>query len=254
MTRYFLIFILALLPSISFAQGKITRNNQTTSKPNHTTISVSGSLNGHDYVDLGLPSGRRWATCNIGSKSPAGYGDYFAWAETKPKDSYTEANYSGCIDIYIDGLGDIKSDTVRCQYRIIDNPRFDAARKSWGENWELPTAKDFAELNKECSWTLKSIDGHKGYLITGPNGNSIFLPMAGLKENQYKSQVGTGGFYWTGDSWDARDRSTMVDFHKSSHNGSIWCYRYKGLSIRPVVSLSKFSSTQISINNFFGSR
>ena len=99
MTRYFLIFILALLPSISFAQGKITRNNPTTSKPNHTTISVSGSLNGHDYVDLGLTSGRRWATCNIGSKSPAGYGDYFAWAETKPKDSYTEANYSGCIDI-----------------------------------------------------------------------------------------------------------------------------------------------------------
>lgn len=235
---------MGLLPLLSFAQGKITRSNQTTPKTTYTKLSVSGSLNGHDYVDLGLPSGRCWATCNIGSQSPAGYGDYFSWAETKPKALYTEANYSGCIDIYIDGLGDIKSDTIRGQHRIMDNPRFDVARKNWGKNWELPTAADFAELNKECSWTLKTIDGHKGYLVTGSNGNSIFLPMAGLKENQYKSQVGTGGFYWTGDSWDARDRSTMVDFHESSHNGSIWCYRYKGLSVRPVVSFNKFSSIQ----------
>lgn len=227
-----------------YGQGKISRNTQSSTQTSYTKLSVSGSLNGHDYVDLGLSSGRRWATCNIGSKSPAGYGDYFAWAETKSKSSYTETNYGGCKDIYIDGLGSIKSDTIRGQHRIIDNPRFDAARKNWGENWELPTAKDFAELNKECSWTLKSIDGHKGYLVTGPNGNSIFLPMAGLKEAQHKSQVGTGGFYWTGDSWDARDRSTMVDFHESSHNGSIWCYRFKGLSIRPVVSLSKFNSFQ----------
>ena len=225
-----------------YGQGKISRNTQSSTQTSYTKLSVSGSLNGHDYVDLGLSSGRRWATCNIGSKSPAGYGNYFAWAETKPKASFTNTNYSECKDIYIDGLGNIKSDTVRAQYRIINNPRFDAARKNWGEYWELPTAKDFAELNNECSWTLKSIDGHKGYLITGPNGNSIFLPMAGFKENQYISQVGTGGFYWTGDSWDARDKSRMVDFHESSHNGSIWCYRYKGLSIRPVVSLSKFNT------------
>ncbi len=235
------ILIFSVSDFCCYGQGKISRNTRSSSKNSYTKLNVSGSINGHDYVDLGLPSGRRWATCNIGSQSPAGYGDYFSWAETKSKAIYTEANYSGCIDIYIDGLGDIKSDTIRGQHRIIDNPRFDAARKNWGENWELPTAADFAELNKECSWTLKTIDGHKGYLVTGSNGNSIFLPMAGLKENQYKSQVGTGGFYWTGDSWDARDRSTMVDFHESSHNGSIWCYRYKGLSIRPVVSLSKFN-------------
>lgn len=241
-----------VIPSLALAQGKISRQSQSASSTTSTKLSVSGNLNGHDYVDLGLSSGRRWATCNLGSKSPAGYGDYYSWAETKPKAAYTEVNYNGCVDIYLDGLGNIKSDTVRAQYRIINNPRFDAARKNWGENWELPTAADFAELNKECTWTLKSIGGHKGYLVTGPNGNSIFLPMAGLKENQNKSQVGSGGFYWTGDHWDARDRSTMIYFHESSHNGSIWCYRYKGLSIRPVVSLSKFNNTDKMIQIFFG--
>lgn len=215
-----------LIPSLAFAQGKISRQPQSTTSTTSTKLSVSGNLNGHDYVDLGLSSGRRWATYNLGSKSPAGYGDYYAWAETTPKTSYTSSNYNGCVDIYPDGLGNIKSDTIRAQYRIVDNPQFDAARNNWGENWELPTSSDFAELNKECTWTLKTIDGHKGYLVTGPNGNSIFLPMAGLKENQNKSQVGSGGFYWTGDHWDARDRSTMIEFHESSHNGSIWCYRY----------------------------
>lgn len=249
MIKYILIFVSMLIPSLAFAQGKISRQSQSATSTTSTKLSVSGNLNGHDYVDLGLPSGRRWATCNIGSKSPAGYGDYFAWAETKPKATYTDANYNGCVDIYPDGLGNIKSDTIRAQYRIVDNPQFDAARKNWGENWELPTSADFAELNKECTWTLKTIDGHKGYLVTGPNGNSIFLPMAGFKENQNKSQIGSGGFYWTGDHWDAKDRSTMIDFHESSHNGSIWCYRYKGLSVRPVVNHQKFYTPKVKFIN-----
>lgn len=107
-----------LIPSLAFAQGKISRQSQSATSTTSTKLSVSGNLNGHDYVDLGLPSGRRWATCNIGSKSPAGYGDYFAWAETKPKATYTEVNYNGCADIYPEGLGNIKSDTIRAQYRI----------------------------------------------------------------------------------------------------------------------------------------
>lgn len=168
MIRFIILSILALTSQAIYAQGKISRQSQPTTSMTSTKLSVSGSLNGHDYVDLGLPSGRRWATCNLGSKSPAGYGDYYAWAETKPKNTYTQANYHGCVDIHPDGLGDIKSDTIRAQYRIIDNPEFDAARKILGENWELPTAADFAELNKECTWTLKTIDGHKGYLVTGP--------------------------------------------------------------------------------------
>ena len=249
MIRFLILSILALSSQTIYAQGKISRQPQSTTSTTSTKLSVSGNLNGHDYVDLGLSSGRRWATCNLGSKSPAGYGEYYAWAETTPKTSYTSSNYNGCVDIHPDGLGDIKSDTIRAQYRIIDNPKFDAARKNWGENWELPTSADFAELNNECTWTLKTIDGHKGYLVTGPNGNSIFLPMAGLKENQNKSQVGSGGFYWTGDHWDARDRSTMIDFHESSHNGSIWCYRYKGLSVRPVVNHQKFYTPKVKFIN-----
>lgn len=130
MIRFFIFSILAFSCQLIVAQGKINRQYQPPSFPISTKLIVSGSINGPDYVDLGLPSGRRWATCNIGPQSPAGYGEYFSWAETKPKASYTEANYSRCIDIYSDGLGDIKSDTIRAIHRIIDNPRFDAARKS----------------------------------------------------------------------------------------------------------------------------
>ena len=83
MIKYILLFVLMLIPSLAFAQGKISRQSQSATSTTSTKLSVSGTLNGHDYVDLGLPSGLRWATCNIGSKSPAGYGDYFAWAETE---------------------------------------------------------------------------------------------------------------------------------------------------------------------------
>lgn len=123
------------------------KRNSSTNSPSqvkYTNQSVSGSLNGHDYVDLGLSRGRLWATYYIGSKTPVGYGDYFAWAETKSKASYTAANYRGCTDINTAGLCDIECDTIRTTDQITDNPQYDAARNNWGENWELPTSDDFA--------------------------------------------------------------------------------------------------------------
>lgn len=243
MIRFASIFILILFSINTYGQGKISRTTPSANKTS-TKLSVSGTINGHDYVDLGLPSGTLWATCNIGSATPAGYGKYYAWTETKTKTRYTEDNCTTYkMTSYADGLpSNIKSDTIRPHVLIIGNPKYDAATANWGDKWVLSSASDFAELNKECKWELKTIDGHKGYLITGPNGNSMFLPMAGYMEDVYKSQVGSGGFYWTGDFWDDT-RSTMFDFHESSHNGVIWATRKNGRSIRPVLRDRKPNNT-----------
>lgn len=239
MVRLITIYILLLCSATAYGQGKISRttpHTNTSSSKVSTKLSVSGTANGHDYVDLGLPSGMLWATTNIGSASPAGYGNYYSWAETSPKNTYTKDNSKTYnLSRYADGLGDIKSDTVRAIVRIYNNPKYDAATSNWGQQWQMPSSDDFAELNKHCSWQLRTIDGHKGYLITGPNGNSMYLPMAGYMDQSHKCQVGSGGFYWTGDFWDDVARSTMFDYHEGSHNGVIWSYRHTGKSIRPVL-------------------
>lgn len=220
MERVISILILILFSTSAFGQGKISRTTPSSNKA-FTKLSFNGTVNGHDYVDLGLPSGTLWATCNIGSASPAGYGKYFAWAETKAKTKYTEDNCTTCkMTSYTDGKpSNVKSDTIRAHVLIIGNPQYDAASVNWGTGWELPSAADFTELNRECQWQLKTIDGHKGYLITGLNGNAIFLPMAGYIENSYKSQVGSSGFYWTGDFWDDTERSTSFNFTETSQFG-----------------------------------
>ena len=117
------------------AQGKISRNTHTAKKTGSTKFSVSGNQNGHDYVDLGLSSGRLWATNNIGSNSPAGYGDYYSWAETKTKSSYNSNNCYTIDLCFVDGIkGKVQSDTVRAKYRIIGVPSRDAATFNWGGN------------------------------------------------------------------------------------------------------------------------
>ena len=121
----------------------------------------TGSLTGHGYVDLGLPSGTLWATCNIGADDPNDVGDYFAYGELWAKDKYFDSNYSY----------QFKSNIL--------SPSDDAATIHWGEDWYMPTKEDFEELYSRCTWEWTSHYFKKGYKITGPNGNSIFLPTTG---------------------------------------------------------------------------
>ena len=241
--RFVSIFLSVLLSQpYVYAQGKVTRidgiHQQQISYPSNIS-KPSGFEMKQGYVDLGLSSGTLWANCNIGAGPPTDYGDYFAWAEIKTKSSYSRDNCTTYDIYYADGIrGNVESDTVRAAIRIIGNPKHDAALAIWKGNWSLPSAADFAELNKECSWMYKIINGHKGYVITGPNGNSIFLPSAGYIDGTQKSQVGTGGFYWTGDYWDKYERSTSFNFTNTSHNGVIWSYRDKGKTIRPILKKS----------------
>jgi hypothetical protein len=123
----------------------------------------SGQLNGRDYVDLGLSV--KWATCNIGSDTPEGFGDYFAWGETKPKRVYDS-------DSYIFNFQDYPDMIV-----LPANADVAASFWKWGNGWRMPTKEEFEELINKCTWVWMS----NGYKVVGPNGNSIFLPAAGWK-------------------------------------------------------------------------
>jgi hypothetical protein len=117
-------------------------------------------INGHEYVDLGLPSGILWATCNVGASKPEEFGDYFAWGETITKSNYTSTNYN-----YSSAPTTLPLDR-------------DAANVNWGDDWRIPTEEEFTEL-KNNTWRLIQKNGISGFEITGSNGNSIFLPAAG---------------------------------------------------------------------------
>ena len=191
------------------------------------TESTTGSINGYDWVDLGLPSGLKWATHNVGASSPEEYGDYFAWGETETKEEYTEENsltYGLSIsDLqeqgYIDGSGNLTSS-------------HDAASANWGGSWRMPTEAEYRELVDNCTWEWTQVNGVNGSNVTGPNGNSIFLPAAGYHNGSSLNDAGSSGVYWSSTPYDSNG-AYSPDFNSSSRNvygnGRIY-----GFTVRPV--------------------
>ena len=194
----------------------------------------------HDYVDLGLPSGLLWATCNVGANTPEEYGDYFAWGETQPKDIYNWSTYQYC-------MGDYNTLTKYCNnpnygYNgFTDNltillPEDDAATANWGNGWRMPTEEEWQELYQNTTVTWTQQNGVNGRLITASNGNSLFLPAAGYRWDGGLYDVGSGGYYWSSSldtdypsrAWGFRFYS--YDYYMSSYN------RYCGTSVRAVRS------------------
>ncbi len=177
-----------------------------------------------DYVDLGLPSGTLWATCNIGASSPEEYGDYFAWGETEPKDYYDWSTYKWCN-------GSMDSMTKYCtgDNKTELDPEDDAAYVNWGSSWRMPTSEQQQELTLNCTWTWAQHNGVAGQLVTGPNGNTIFLPTAGYCGNQNLHQAGLDGYYWS--------RTLSPNALLCGWSGPFWnsnLLRYMGCSVRAV--------------------
>ena len=165
-------------------------------------VTVSGKVGIYTYVDLGLPSGTKWATYNVGATKPTEYGDYFAWGETKPKKDYNFDTYKWC-------KGSSRSMTKYCtksDYGTVDNKKVldaedDAATANWGSAWRMPTWDEIKELLDGCSWELVEDfngSGVNGQLGTSKkNGSTIFLPAAVLLCDTNLSNAGGDGNYWS---------------------------------------------------------
>ncbi len=201
-----------------------------------TTLSGGGGeINGHAYVDLGLPSGTLWATCNVGASKPEDYGDYFAWGETETKSTYNWSTYKWCNGSY-NTLTKYNTDS---SHGTVDNKRVleladDAARANWGGAWRMPTYDEMHELT-DCTWTWTTQDGKNGYRVTGSTGTSIFLPAAGYKSySDSPHQAGSHGYYWSS-SLRIADTDNAYDLYFYSGNvNTNNDYREYGQSVRPV--------------------
>ena len=153
---------------------------------------VSGSTNGHEYVDLGLPSGTLWATCNVGATTPEGYGDYFAWGETRPKSVYS-------WDTYQYGDGSIFTKYTGSDGLATLLPEDDAVTTNWGAGWRTPNEEEWKELLDNTTYTWTQHNGVNGCIFTASNGNSLFLPTAGngWEWDSEINGVGIYGEYWS---------------------------------------------------------
>ena len=176
-------------------------------------------INGYEYVDLALPSGLKWAVHNVGASAAEDYGDYYAWGEIETKDSYTQQNSV----TYGMPMEDISGD-----------PQYDVARALWGETWRLPTRDEQKELLDNCTWEWTSQNGVNGYLVTGSNGNSIFLPAAGYKENSSHTEVGEYGYYWSSTPQSNSNLGAYYLYMSSSSKLSYYYARVAGQSVRAV--------------------
>ena len=181
----------------------------------------TGTENGHEWVDLGLPSGLKWATCNVGAKTPEQCGNYYAWGEIKPKEEYTQANSL----TYGKQMDDISG-----------NAQYDAATANWGGDWRMPTEEEMTELINKCTWEWTKQNGVRGYKVTGPNGNSIFLPAVGFfQEGAFNSGSCANSLYWSSTPLES-SKAYGLSFNSGHHGRSnVYYYNY-GKSVRPVRS------------------
>lgn len=225
-----------VLNSQNDANGDVNRDGRVDVAD--VTFLIQRVLNGYwsdDYVDLGLPSGTLWATRNIGANSPEDYGDYFAWGETSPKNNYDWSTYEWCNG----SMYSLTKYNTTTNYGIVDNKteldlEDDAAYVNWGPSWRMPTKEQQDELRERCTWTWTTRSGVNGCQVTGPNGNSIFLPAAGDRWDGSLDNVGSYGLFW---SRTLDPGSSFYAYGLNFHLGYVYWdgnYRDYGLTVRAV--------------------
>ena len=182
--------------------------------------------NGHEYVDLGLPSGTKWATCNVGATEPWEYGGYYAWGETEEKDNYDWSTYKWCNGSY----DTMTKYCIDSDYGTVDNKTIldledDVAHVKWGGSWRMPTIEEYEELGRLCTLVWCSVNNVSGCKVIGPNGNNVFFPAAG--------NVVVG---WLNTLYNKEeDYAYCIELEfAESELGYDAYYREMGLSVRPV--------------------
>lgn len=195
-------------------------------------------INGHKFVDLGLPSGLLWATRNVGAESIYEIGNYYSWCEIEPKNKYTLTTYK-----WFDGDEFTKYNREDGKREL--DAADDVATVKWGKKCRLPKHAEAIELVTKCKWERRlSYDNQSinGYLVTGPNGNSIFLPAAGCNTGSLIQWSGESGFYLIKDiaQTDPYQSIEILHFRKDQINPTEFSgtgvSRYYGISARPVAT------------------
>lgn len=177
--------------------------------------------NGHEGVNLGLPSRTIWATMNVGATSPEDAGIYFSWAETSGKSSYNEEDYKYKVT---NGIGFTNYWNDKSTELALSD---DAANKNWGGSWRMPSKADLEELTKECKWELINDGAKYVYKVTGPNGRYIYLPGAGAKAYNMGGWFDNTPMYWS--------RSLTDDYEPCFLSGRVVMYNYSDLSGAEVI-------------------
>ncbi len=189
-----------------------------------TVDPVLGTHIGHEWVDLGLSV--KWATCNVGANTPEEYGNYYAWGETSPKSSYDEDNCKTLAKFKILGI------SIGCK------PFDDAARANRGGNWRLPTMAECDELVNNCDYEWTTQNGVAGMRFTSKrNGNNIFFPAAGWRcWDSPTADAGKEGVYWSSTpDEDEADIACSLYFNSGGSAETMYCSRFNGRSVRPVL-------------------
>ena len=178
-------------------------------------------------IDLGLPSGTKWANMNVGASKPEDYGNYFMWGDVEEKQIYNWKHYTLC-DGSSKGCYDIGKD--------IAGTKYDVAHVKWGGSWIIPSYDQWSELIIKCTWNWTSINDVSGYEIIGPNGNSIFLPAAGYILDSELRYATTHGYYWSSSIYSSNTACAHdLYFHQDSHSIYEIGRGQGGRSVRPVI-------------------
>lgn len=222
----------------------MTEDGGKTASCSVTVYVPDGSENGYEYVVLGLPSGLKWATCNVGAYKPEEYGNFYAWGETQSKTDYSGGTYKwwNWNGVTYKLTKYCPADQTSCwngegtpDGKTVLDLEDDTAHVNLGGHWRMPTDEEWVELMENCTWTWTIQNGIAGRLVSANNGKSIFLPAAGLQDHRDLINVGSYGLYWSSSlATDDPDQAWFMYF------GSDIVYwdrmsRYYGYSIRPVL-------------------
>lgn len=242
MKKAIIITLSIILPFIAMAQEKIAVVMKNGDVKVHDVTKIDSikvvedgiypTIAGHVFVDLGLPSGVKWASMNIGATSLSDVGNFISWGETEEKEIYTDKYYLAPGS---------KTETELEEMGIIENKVLtkdhDAAYVNWGEKWRMPTEKDFKELlnSTTAEWTEEY--GIPGFKLTAKNGNFVFFPLNGHKADEFKiDRDYPYGRYWTASWTDGFAESVSTSYEISEKYGFDRTIdnRFNGLCIRPV--------------------
>lgn len=161
----------------------------------------------------------KWGDRNLGAETPTDVGNYYAWGEIEPKESYSKSTCKICNDASITS--------------IVGNAKYDAATAKLGDKWRMPTKEEIEALIESCTWTLETVSGKEVYKVTEPSKAFIYLPKTDFIVNEY-TQKENIGYYWSANFYDNQGGTASVLYLSSSAHGLDYYFLYAGLAIRPV--------------------